>query len=97
MVRRHEKLKDSHIIEIFREEVKKRNAILEDKIQMFVKTDGGDEKRVVGSGLKVHDKVGRLFTVDQVGSWGVVLSWEDEKGHHEKKVERDDFERDYEI
>lgn len=95
MSTRVSRLTDQDIVRIIREEYEKRLELLDEKLKMFFKTEGGDEKSVLSPDLKIRKKTGELYTIDQVGTWGAILSWVDEEGVHTKKVDRETLEKDY--
>lgn len=99
MVEPNKKLTDSDVVQVFREEWFKRVGLLENKLKMFIDIEG-EKKNVISPELKVTvkkkgDEYGCLYTVDQVGDWGAILSWVDESGEHNKKVDRTELERDF--
>lgn len=88
------KLTDQDIVRIIREEYQKKLERLDEKLKTILKVDG-EKKSVLAPELKIRKNTGELYTVDQVGTWGAILSWADEKGQHTMKVDRETLEKDY--
>jgi hypothetical protein len=83
---------------ILKEEIRLRKTVLEDKLKMMFKDESDELHNVISTGLKIRKKTGELFTVEQVGSWGVTLSFVSSNGKKELlKVDKETLERDYEL
>ena len=91
------KLTDSDVIRLIREEYEKKLSILDEKLKMFFEDEDGKKQNVLSPKLKLHKKSGELYTIDQVGSWGAILSFVDDKGVHTIKVDKETLEKEYEL
>lgn len=93
-------LTEEVVIGFLREEYDRRIERLREEIDMVFPVDGED-KLVLSQALKLRRKkgegAGQLYTVDQVGPWGCILSWIDGEGRHTLKVDKDTLEAEFEL
>lgn len=92
-------LTDADVVRLVKEEYERNIVDLAEGIDMFFEPKrGAGEKNIVSVDLKVRDKNGVLYTVDSVGSWGVILKRTDDDGSEKTiKVDRETFERDFNL
>lgn len=91
-----QKLDESVVLRVFREEWEGRKQVLKEELGTLYKPkDGTGEKPAISPGLKIkHKKSGVLCTVQSVGRTGVVLK-KPEGGAF--LVPADALEKDYEL
>lgn len=92
-------LSDRDVVRIIKEEYEQGIVCLAEGIDMFFEPSKGQgEKNILAVDLKVRDKRGVLYTVDSVGSWGVILKRVlDDGSEKQVKVDRETFERDFSL
>jgi hypothetical protein len=91
-------LTEDVIVRVFREEFERRQRLITEELKMTLKIDG-EMVPVISKGLKItkdsddneFGKKGQLYTVEEVGTSGVLLKYVDDTG--EEKIVRVDSDR----
>lgn len=90
-------LTDRELVQYIREAYEEKLNRVNEELNVMFPIDG-QKSNVLSKGLKIHDKSGKLYTIDSIGDWGAMLipaSKSDSGGHIKVSVE--ELENEYEL